>query len=238
MASRMTDIFVLTGAGVSAESGLGTFRDLDGLWTRVDLMKVATPEGYEEDRARVLDFYNARRRNALTAAPNPAHAALAQLGAAFAGRAEDRFYLCTQNVDDLHERAGSPQVTHMHGEIFRARCDRCGAGREQRSDILLDEGCLTCGAPAVMRPDVVWFGEEPLHMDEISQRLMEADLFVAIGTSATVYPAAGFVALARRHGAETLEINLDRSDAHDQFDEGRYGPASETVPAWVREVLG
>jgi NAD-dependent deacetylase len=225
-------LFVLTGAGVSVESGLGTFRDKDGLWTRYDLSEVATPEGFARDPAKVHAFYNARRRNAAEAQPNPAHHALARLEAALG----DRLVLVTQNVDDLHERAGSHKVIHMHGALNRATCAACGAGWTAPAEMHPDTPCPACGAPRT-RPDIVWFGEMPMHMERIAEALAACDLFVAIGTSGEVYPAAGFVAEAAMQGAETLELNLEPSAGATQFDDGHYGPASEVVPDWVERLL-
>jgi len=224
-------IVVLTGAGISAESGLGTFRDAGGLWARYPLEEVATPEGFAADPAKVHGFYNARRENALGAAPNAAHVALAELG-----RAQGvALTLVTQNIDDLHERAGSTCVIHMHGELMRALCAACGARWDAPPVMAADAPCPACARPAT-RPDVVWFGEIPYRMEEIADALARADLFVAIGTSGEVYPAAGFVADAKARGAETLEINLAPS-GH-RFDRRIVGPASETVPDWVRQVTG
>src|SRR5215218_697682 len=232
------NIFVLTGAGVSAESGLGTFRDKagTGIWAKFDPMKLATPEAFEAGPEEVHAFYNARRCNLLQAEPNPAHFALASLEAALGERGGDLF-LCTQNIDDLHERAGSRRVVHMHGELLRARCIWCEAVTEWRDDLGIEDACPFCGRSSGMRPHVVWFGEMPLDMDVIEAGLMGADLFVAIGTSGSVYPAAGFVAEARAAGIRTCEINLEPSDNARVFDEARHGPASEVVPAWVEAVL-
>jgi len=229
-------IFVLTGAGVSAESGLGTFRDPEGLWARYDLSAVATPEGYARDPDTVRAFYSARRANLAGADPNPAHRALARLEAGLAGRG-DALFLCTQNVDDLHERAGSQSVVHMHGELAVTRCHACSATWPDTSPLVADSQCPACGHGGTARPHVVWFGEVPLFMDQIGDALDTADLFVAIGTSGSVYPAAGFVSEARQLGIPTLEINLEPSDGARAFDQRRYGPASQTVPAWVDEVL-
>jgi len=229
-------IFVLTGAGISAESGLGTFRDKDGLWTRFDPMTLATPEAFARNPREVHAFYNMRRRNLIEAEPNAAHWALARLEAGLKERGGSLF-LCTQNIDDLHERAGSQQVTHMHGELLKARCMACEATMAWHTDLSVDRRCPSCGDTAGLRPHVVWFGEMPLFMDAISDALLEADLFVSIGTSGSVYPAAGFVAEARVQGIRTCEINLEPSDNARQFDERRYGPASEIVPAWVKDVL-
>ena len=173
-----------------------------------------------------------RRRNLLQAEPNPAHFALARLEAALAERG-GHLFLCTQNIDDLHERAGSRRVVHMHGELLKARCIWCEAVTEWRDDLGSEDACPSCGRSSGMRPHVVWFGEMPLSMDVIEAGLMGADLFVAIGTSGSVYPAAGFVAEARAAGIRTCEINLEPSDNARSFDERRYGPASEAVPAWV-----
>jgi len=227
---RMTErIVVLTGAGISAESGLGTFRDTDGLWSRYKLDEVATPEGFAADPARVHAFYNARRANCRTAEPNAAHHALAALG--------DRVLIVTQNVDDLHERAGSPHVIHMHGELMRALCAACDTTWDAPEEMQATDGCPSCGAMAT-RPDVVWFGEVPYHMDYIMETLMGATLFVSIGTSGEVYPAAGFVEMAGLAGARTAELNLERSALSERFDEVQLGPASEVVPRFVAGLMG
>jgi NAD-dependent deacetylase len=184
----------------------------------------------------VQAFYDARRRNLLEAEPNAAHRALARLEAELAARGGE-VYLCTQNIDDLHERAGSARVVHMHGELLKARCTACGAVSPRTDDIGRDVPCPACGRAGSLRPHVVWFGEMPLHLDEIGEALETSDLFVAIGTSGSVYPAAGFVSEARSLGIRTCEINLEPSDNARAFDERRYGPASEAVPAWVEAVL-
>ncbi|MEM9971035.1 MAG: Sir2 family NAD-dependent protein deacetylase [Pseudomonadota bacterium] len=228
---RAVKIVILTGAGVSAESGLGTFRDQSGLWTKYDLSEVATPEGFARDPAKVHDFYNARRRNAAEAAPNAAHEALARLQT----DATAEVVLVTQNVDDLHERAGAVAI-HMHGALNRAACAACEATWEAPLEMWPDDTCDTCGKAAT-RPDIVWFGEIPKHLDEIGAHLSRADLFVAIGTSGQVYPAAGFVAEAAAAGADTLEINLEPSDVSRLFDRRIMGQASEVVPRWVNGVL-
>ena len=228
----MERIVILTGAGISAESGLGTFRDKGGLWTRYDLGEVATPKGFDRNPALVHDFYNARRANALDAAPNAAHAALARLQAGRPGEVT----LVTQNIDDLHERAGSRDVVHMHGEIARALCAACDHRWPAPRVMAPDAPCPACGAPRT-RPDIVWFGEIPYHMARIEAALLRADLFVSIGTSGEVYPAAGFVEEAKAAGAETLEINLDPSRVPGLFDRVIAGPASQAVPEWVAQVL-
>ncbi len=232
------NVFVLTGAGVSAESGLGTFRDKkgEGIWARFDPMKLATPEAFARDPETVLAFYNLRRRNLRDAKPNAAHFALARLEDALAKRG-GTLTLVTQNIDDLHERAGSRRVVHMHGELLKAHCGRCEAIRPWLDDLTVLHVCPDCGRAGIMRPHVVWFGEMPLAMNLIDRALPKAHLFVAIGTSGAVYPAAGFVAEARAYGLRTCEINLDAADNANLFDEQRLGPASETVPAWVEELV-
>lgn len=224
-------IVILTGAGVSAESGLGTFRDKGGVWTKYDLNDVATPEGFAKDPAKVHDFYNARRQNAASARPNDAHHALARLQKAHKGEV----VLITQNVDALHEAAGA-EALHMHGRLDRATCAECGAVWSAPLKMAPSDRCERCGATAT-RPDIVWFGEIPQHLDEIAGHLETADLFAAIGTSGQVYPAAGFVSEAARHGASTVEINLERSEVSRLFDERIFGPATETVPRWVAGIL-
>ncbi|MDD7969845.1 NAD-dependent deacylase [Roseinatronobacter alkalisoli] len=228
----MERIVILTGAGLSAESGLGTFRDKDGLWTRYDLNDVATPEGFARNPALVHEFYNARRANCLAASPNPAHHALARLQRA----APDSVCLVTQNVDDLLERAGAADVVHMHGQLTRALCADCGHRWDAPQVMDPSAPCPACARPAT-RPDIVWFGEYPYYMDRIEHALIQADMFVAIGTSGNVYPAAGFVQQAAAAGAATLELNLEASTTAGLFEDRRLGPASQIVPAWVDEVL-
>ncbi|WP_233495509.1 NAD-dependent deacylase [Rhodosalinus halophilus] len=225
-------VVILTGAGISAESGLGTFRDEGGLWTRYPLEEVATPQGWARDPARVLEFYDARRAQAAAAAPNAAHRALARLEAEFPGDV----LIVTQNVDSLHEAAGARNVVHMHGRLDGALCAICDHRWPAPETMDPADPCPACGAPAT-RPDVVWFGEMPYRMDEILEALARADLFVSIGTSGEVYPAAGFVEEAATQGARTLELNLEASRGSRVFDEARQGPASELVPAWVDEML-
>lgn len=223
---------ILTGAGVSAESGLGTFRDKDGLWTKYDLSEVATPEGFAVDPGKVHAFYNARRANALDAEPNAAHHALARLQSARPGAV----LIVTQNVDDLHERAGSRRdIIHMHGALTGALCAVCAYRWPAPRAMHPQDPCPSCSAPQT-RPDIVWFGEIPYRMDEIDAAIAQCGLFVAIGTSGQVYPAAGFVQEARARGIETLEINLEPSDGTQFFDRAIHGPATETVPAWVAEL--
>jgi NAD-dependent deacetylase len=229
-------IVVLTGAGISKESGLSTFRDADGIWATVRIEDVATPDAFRRDPVRVHDFYNRRRRALLDPAirPNAAHAALARLEAEWPGDV----LLATQNIDDLHERAGNRNLIHMHGELLKARCDRCGDARPWREDLDVDLACPACGRAGGMRPHVVWFGEMPFHMEEITAALDRCSLFVSIGTSGAVYPAAGFVARVRERGfARTVELNLEPSEGATLFEESEYGPASEVVPRFVDELL-
>lgn len=224
---------VLTGAGISAESGVPVFRGTDGLWEGHRVEDVATPEGFSRDAETVHRFYNARRRRLLEVGPNPAHLALARLAREWPGE----LTLVTQNIDDLHERAGSPEVLHMHGELLKSRCGACGAVTACHDDLSRASVCAACGGIDCLRPHIVWFGEMPFHMAEIERALDSADWFVSIGTSGRVYPAAGFVRIAKYAGARTLELNLDPSDQSDCFDESRRGRAGELVPAWVGEIL-
>lgn len=226
-------IVVLTGAGVSAESGLSTFRDADGLWENHDPMEIATPEAFARDPDLVYRFYNARRSQLGSVEPNPAHQALARLQREYPGEV----YLVTQNVDDLHERGGSPQVCHMHGELRSMSCGHCGA--TLRAMPAFDGGsqCPDCNRSGGLRPDVVWFGEMPYHMEEIGRQLSRCDLFVAVGTSGVVYPAAGFVREARVHGALTVEVNKEISEVTGLFHQQRKGAATREVAALVEELL-
>ncbi len=228
----MTNIVILTGAGISAESGLGTFRDEGGLWAQHAIEDVATPEGFARNPQLVHDFYNARRAQAADAAPNAAHHALARLEAEHAGKV----LLITQNVDGLHEAAGSKNVLHMHGELGRAVCHACDHRWTAPLVMAPDDPCPSCGALAT-RPDVVWFGEFPYHPDRTEEALAGADLFAAIGTSGQVYPAAAFGQMARAMGAHTVELNLEPSAASRDFHECRLGHASEIVPLWVNQLL-
>lgn len=225
-------IVVLTGAGISAESGVPTFRGGDGLWEGHRIEDVATPEGFERDPDAVLAFYDARRRAVASTVPNAAHRALARLEGAIG----DGLLVVTQNVDDLHDRAGSRNLVHMHGELRRARCLSCGARPAWDGDLIDRPACPECGE-RMLRPDVVWFGEMPYGLDRIEQAVVACDVFVSIGTSGEVYPAAGYVALASAFGARTVELNLEPSDPAVPFDDARAGRAGELVPAWVDEVL-
>lgn len=230
------NIVILTGAGISAESGLPTFRGSDGLWEGHRVEDVATPEAFERDPETVQRFYNGRRARLTdgTVHPNPAHLALARLEREHIGKV----LLVTQNIDDLHERAGSREPLHLHGELLKCRCTLCGHTGEIIGDLFPASVCTECDHTGTLRPDIVWFGEMPFHLEEISTALQRADLFVSIGTSGNVYPAAGFVAIAAFAGAHTLELNLEPGSTSSAFRESRLGPASKLVPEWVAEILG
>ncbi|WP_242186723.1 NAD-dependent deacylase [Sphingomonas sp. CARO-RG-8B-R24-01] len=227
------NIVVLTGAGISAESGIATFRGPGGLWEGHRVEDVCTPEALAADPVLVHRFYDARRATLAGVAPNPAHAALARLDAEWRGQ----LLIVTQNVDDLHERAGASRLLHMHGELQSALCAACGARVRWTGALPPGSVCGRCGAPE-LRPDIVFFGEMPYEMERIERALADADLFVSIGTSGAVYPAAGFVQGARYSGARTLELNLDRSAGSGYFHETRLGAAGVLVPEWVEEMLG
>ncbi len=226
------NIMILTGAGISAESGLATFRGPEGLWDGWRVEDICTPRALARDRGEVLDFYDQRRRALARVEPNAAHRALARLDEAWPGG----LLIVTQNVDDLHERAGARRMLHIHGELLSALCEACGKRAPFAGDMLPAPPCPACGA-AALRPDIVFFGEMPHAMDRIECAIEQADLFVSIGTSGAVYPAAGFAQDARHAGARTLELNLERSAGSAGFDETRLGPAGALVPAWVAEVL-
>lgn len=228
-------IVVLTGAGISKDSGLETFRDPDGIWARVRIEDVATPEAFARDPARVQAFYNARRRGLVDPRikPNPAHYALARLEAAWPGRV----LVVTQNIDNLHERAGTRNLRHIHGELLKSRCAGCGDVAECLVDLDGASACAACGNSGRLRPHVVWFGEMPFDLDEVYGELQRCGLFIAIGTSGNVYPAAGFVDEARAHGAHTVELNLEPSAGRSLFAEAEHGPAAEIVPAYVDRLL-
>ncbi|MCH7627895.1 NAD-dependent deacylase [Novosphingobium sp.] len=235
--SHIRNIVILTGAGISAESGIDTFRGGGGLWEQHRVEDVATPEAFARDPDLVQRFYDMRREAIQTKQPNAAHHALARLDREWAKKVPGGGVLIvTQNVDDLHERGGALNVVHMHGEHLNAWCTACDVRHRWTGPLRDGPPCPGCGAQA-LRPDVVWFGEVPYHMDAIGEALREADLFVSIGTSGAVYPAAGFVRAARDLGARTLELNLERSQGSAWFEETRLGAASEVVPAWVEEML-
>ena len=225
-------IVILTGAGISAESGMGTFRDAGGLWAQHRIEDVATPEGFDRDPALVHGFYNARRSAAAAARPNAAHQALARLQRDWPGEV----VIVTQNVDALHEKGGAEGVLHMHGELAGALCGACGHRWPAPLEMRVGEPCPRCAGPTA-RPDVVWFGEMPYHMEAIYDHLAAAEIFAAIGTSGQVYPAAAFVQEAVAAGAHTVELNLEPSAVVSDFHETRRGPASRMVPAWVEELL-
>ncbi len=231
--TEIRNIVILTGAGISAESGVDTFRSAGGLWEQHRVEDVATPEAFARDPDLVLRFYDMRRAAIQEKQPNAAHFALAELDAKWDGN----LLIVTQNVDDLHERGGARRVLHMHGEHLNAWCTSCDV-RSRWTDALIDRpACPVCQA-RTLRPDVVWFGEMPYRMGDIYAALREADLFVSIGTSGAVYPAAGLVRNARELGIQTLELNLERSQGSQWFHETRLGPATEVVPVWVSEILG
>src|SRR6516162_267362 len=228
-------ILVLTGTGISQEAGLATFRDADGIWASVRLEEVATPEAFARDPARVQAFYNARRRQLQhpSVTPNAAHDALARLEAIRRGEV----MIATQNIDDLHERAGSRTVVHIHGELRKARCTACGKVSLWYDDLTGNESCPTCAIEGQLRPHIVWFGEMPLRLDAIYQVLAECKLFLSIGTSGTVEPAASFVEEARRAGAHTVELNLEPSQSASLFAERIYGPATKIVPDYLAGLM-
>ncbi len=232
---KYQSIVVLTGAGISAESGIKTFRASDGLWEEHRVEDVATPEGFEADPELVQRFYNQRRQQLLSDGiePNPAHYALAKLEAEFPGE----FLLVTQNIDDLHERAGSKNLIHMHGELLKMHCRYSQQVFDIREDLDVDQRCTCCGLQGALRPHVVWFGEMPLEMERIADALERCDLFIAIGTSGHVYPAAGFVQQARLAGAATLEQNLEASAVGSAFSHRLYGRAGEVLPGFVGALL-
>lgn len=231
---EIRNIVILTGAGVSAESGIDTFRDAGGLWEQHRVEDVATPEAFVRDPDLVHRFYDARRAAIQEKAPNAAHEALARLDAAWPGE----LLIVTQNVDDLHERAGARRLIHMHGEHLNAWCTACDRRSPWTGPLIDRPGCPACGMAGYLRPDVVWFGEMPYRMEDIYHAINRADLFVSIGTSGAVYPAAGFVREARAAGARTLELNLEPSEGGYWFDEARHGPATVLVPTWVEDMLG
>ena len=233
-------IVILTGAGISRESGLDTFRDANGIWAQVRIEDVATPEAFGRDPVRVHEFYNARRARLAGGdiEPNAAHAALARREAEWPGEV----LVVTQNIDDLHERAGSRNLLHMHGELLKIRCEFCATQAAWTGDIGVDVACSECGEAGGLRPHVVWFGEMPMEMERIYDSLDHCSLFLSIGTSGNVYPAAGFVAHVkqaggRSGGAHTAELNLEPSEGASLFDETHYGPATNVVPAYIEKIL-
>ncbi|MBC8954200.1 Sir2 family NAD+-dependent deacetylase [Xenorhabdus sp. PB62.4] len=232
---RKPHVVVLTGAGISAESGIQTFRSSDGLWEEHRVEDVATPEGFQRDPSLVQAFYNARREQLQQPEiqPNAAHYALAELEQVLG----DHFLLVTQNIDNLHERAGNHRVLHMHGELLKVRCCQSGQVIEWTAELSMEDRCHCCQFPSLLRPHVVWFGEMPLGMEQIYSALTDADIFIAIGTSGHVYPAAGFVHEAKLSGAHTVELNLEPSQVESLFDEKHYGYASEIVTQYVQSLI-
>ena len=236
MRQRQVDMLViLTGAGISKESGLDTFRDADGLWQKVRMEDVVTPEGFERDPEQSHNFHNALRRTLLSGSiqPNAAHLALARLEKEYPGET----LIITQNIDDLHERGGSRNVLHMHGELLQVRCRKCATVMPWSEDLFTSTPCPKCGAAGSLRPNIVWFGEVPFFMSEIEAALRRCAIFVSIGTSGNVYPAAQFCVMARHSGARTVELNLEPSNQAKVFQESDYGPATKVVPAWVENLL-
>jgi NAD-dependent deacetylase len=233
--STAPEIVILTGAGISAESGLQTFRGDGGLWCGHRVEDVATPEAFASNPDLVHDFYNQRREGLLDPAvqPNPAHKALAHLQKEWVGRVS----IVTQNIDDLHERGGADNVIHMHGEALRIFCVHCHEKFDRRDALTTADICENCGTKGGLRPDIVWFGEMPYHMDDIERRLQSCDIFLSIGTSGNVYPAAGFVNLANYTGAQTVEINLVPSLNASTFNHGIYNTASIALPQFIDHIL-
>lgn len=234
-AKALPRVVVLTGAGISADSGIATFRDANGLWENHAIEDVATPEAYDRNPQLVHQFYNARRRALLDPAtkPNAGHYALAELEN-FLG---DNFLLVTQNIDNLHERAGSRRLLHMHGELLKMRSVLTGQTLTWEVEATENSVAQAGYSLNTLRPDIVWFGEIPMHMDAIQESLAKCDYFLSVGTSGTVYPAAGFCAIARSMSAKCYEINLQASDIHDNFDHHIYGRASEVLPGFIREFI-
>ena len=228
-------IVILTGAGISKESGLDTFRDADGIWSKVRIEDVATPEAFRQDPTSVQEFYNSRRQQLINSniKPNAAHIALAKLEREWPGTVS----IVTQNIDNLHEMGGSKVLIHMHGELLKVRCLACLKINSWSSDINKKTICPNCNKINALRPHVVWFGEMPLHMEKIHQLLNECSIFISIGTSGNVYPAAGFVQLATIAGARSIELNLEPSEGATLFTDARYGAATKIVPAYVDELL-
>lgn len=233
--STLPRVVILTGAGISAESGIETFHANDGLWASHAIEDVATPSGYARDPGKVQAFYNERRQQLHSKAvkPNAAHLALAKLEQWLG----DKFLIITQNIDNLHERAGNKNVLHMHGELLKMRCPQSQQTIEWQGNVSSPVYCTCCQYPSLLRPHIVWFGEMPLYMQTICAALAEADLFVAIGTAGKVYPAAGFVQQARQAGAFTIELNLEVSEVSDSFNEHHYGLATQVVPAFIQRLL-
>ncbi|MDI2112817.1 NAD-dependent deacylase [Commensalibacter nepenthis] len=233
----MKKIVVLTGAGVSKESGLDTFRDANGIWAKYNMEDVCTPEGFRRNPQKLHEFYNKLRQDLPNVHPNAAHIALAELGNAIERKQiEAQLTLITQNIDDLHERAGSKHPIHMHGDLYQLWCCGCDAKLEWHQACFIDTPCPSCGQNK-LRPDIVWFGEMPYDMDKIQTALLSCDIFVSIGTSGVVYPAAGFVQMASSAHAKTIELNLEISAGTSLFNESFLGPATQLVPQFVEKLL-
>lgn len=232
---KTPEIVILTGAGISSESGIPTFRAADGLWEKHRVEDVATPEAFARNPGLVQRFYNQRRQHLLddSVQPNAAHRALGRLQQNLGAKC----LLVTQNIDDLHDRVNTSHLLHLHGELLKSHCTSCGFCQTQHEDLATDLKCPGCGATRTLRPDIVWFGEMPRFLDQIYIALANCRVFVAIGTSGHVYPASGFVQVARESGARCIEINLQASEVSTQFDEHRVGKASEQMPLWVSEIL-
>ena len=234
------DIIILTGAGISKESGLDTFRDEDGIWSKVRIEDVATPDAYQKNPKRVQDFYNARRQPFIQGRirPNGAHEALARLESVWISEGKGNVTIVTQNIDNLHEKAGSKNLIHMHGEILKARCEQCATISTCMFDLGAGEACSSCAQVNTLRPHVVWFGEMPLELDCIHELLKKCSLFVSIGTSGNVHPAAGFVQLVRMQpDTYAIELNFEPSEGATLFDEVRYGRATNLIPSFVEELI-
>jgi NAD-dependent deacetylase len=233
--TKTDSIVILTGAGISAESGLEIFRGAGGLWCGHRVEDVATPEAFARNPAMVHEFYNMRRNGLLDPKiqPNAAHIALTKLESEWPGEV----LVVTQNIDDLHERAGTQNLIHMHGEVLKAFCHFCHHKIPCTSDLSVEQACSKCSRTGGVRPDIVWFGEMPYEMDRIFDALSNCDLFISIGTSGNVYPAAGFVAHAIKTGAATIEFNLEAANNASAFHESVYGPAGKTLPDFVEKLL-
>jgi len=229
------NIVILTGAGISKESGLDTFRDADGIWSKVRIEDVATPEAFRRDPKSVQGFYNTRRQQLVNSnvKPNAAHVALAKLEREWSGTVS----VVTQNIDNLHELGGSKNLIHMHGELLKVRCLACLNINSWLSDVNNETICPNCNKINSLRPHIVWFGEMPLHMEKIHQLLNECSIFISIGTSGNVYPAAGFVQLATLAGAISVELNMEPSEGANSFTDTFYGAATQIVPAYVDRLL-
>ena len=232
----MKNIVVLTGAGISAESGIKTFRGGDGLWEEHSLEDVATPEGFMRNPRLVQDFYNKRRQALLSVKENAGHIALAQFEERHCKAKGNSFLLVSQNIDDLHERAGTKNMIHMHGELLKKRCGACNTVSKEHASLSVEDECEFCKKKGSLRPHVVWFGEMPLEMEAVYAALAQADLFVSIGTSGSVYPAAGFVELAREAQAQCVELNLEPSEGTRLFDRVHHGPATQVVPDFFKSL--